>query len=69
MFLYLYICIIFAFRFDLSLIGSFLNWTVLSETSGTVRKSGSNFKEKLRELGGLDAVFEVSVSCHSDMEV
>ncbi|BBH00862.1 Wings apart-like protein regulation of heterochromatin protein [Prunus dulcis] len=38
------------------------------ETSGTVRKSGSNFKEKLRELGGLDAVFEVSVSCHSDME-
>ncbi|CAL9015429.1 unnamed protein product [Prunus brigantina] len=40
----------------------------LEETSGTVRKSGSNFKEKLRELGGLDAVFEVSVSCHSDME-
>ncbi|XP_021825829.1 uncharacterized protein LOC110766772 [Prunus avium] len=40
----------------------------LEETSGTVRKSGSNFKEKLRELGGLDAIFEVSVSCHSDME-
>lgn len=41
----------------------------LSETSGTVRKTGGNFKEKLRELGGLDAVFEVALKCHSDMEV
>lgn len=40
----------------------------LEETSGTVRKSGGNFKEKLRELKGLDAVFEVAMNCHSDME-
>ncbi|KAH7529178.1 hypothetical protein FEM48_Zijuj05G0156900 [Ziziphus jujuba var. spinosa] len=31
----------------------------LEETTGTVRKTGGNFKEKLQELGGLDAVFEV----------
>ncbi|KAL6991034.1 hypothetical protein U1Q18_009157 [Sarracenia purpurea var. burkii] len=40
----------------------------LEDTSGTVRKTGGNFKEKLRELGGLDAVFEVARSCHSIME-
>ncbi|PRQ28891.1 putative wing apart-like protein [Rosa chinensis] len=40
----------------------------LEETTGTVRKAGGNFKEKLRELGGLDAVFEVSMTCHSEME-
>jgi len=27
------------------------------------------FKEKLRELGGLDAVFEVTMNCHSVVEV
>ncbi|KAM1138970.1 hypothetical protein COP1_036835 [Malus domestica] len=41
----------------------------LEETTGAVRKSGGNFKEKLRELGGLDAVFEVTMGCHSNMEV
>lgn len=46
----------------------FLGW-VHSDTSGMVRKTGGNFKEKLRELGGLDAVFEVTVNCHSVMEV
>jgi len=40
-----------------------------SETSGAVRKTGGNFKEKLREHGGLDAVFEVTMDCHSDLEV
>lgn len=40
-----------------------------TETSGAVRKTGGNFKEKLREHGGLDAVFEVTMSCHSDLEV
>ncbi|MED6183955.1 hypothetical protein PIB30_042696 [Stylosanthes scabra] len=40
----------------------------LDETSGAVRKAGGNFKEKLREYGGLDAVFEVTMSCHSDLE-
>ncbi|KAJ9168877.1 hypothetical protein P3X46_020359 [Hevea brasiliensis] len=38
------------------------------DTSGMVRKTGGNFKEKLRELGGLDAVFEVAMKCHSVME-
>ncbi|KAK8678713.1 hypothetical protein V6N13_144205 [Hibiscus sabdariffa] len=36
--------------------------------TGTVRKTGGNFKEKLRERGGLDAVFEVAMECHSVME-
>ncbi|KAL2344009.1 hypothetical protein Fmac_005294 [Flemingia macrophylla] len=40
----------------------------LDETSGAVRKAGGNFKEKLREHGGLDAVFEVTMNCHSDLE-
>ncbi|KAI4299360.1 hypothetical protein L6164_032827 [Bauhinia variegata] len=40
----------------------------LDETSGAVRKAGGNFKEKLREHGGLDAVFEVTMTCHSDFE-
>lgn len=33
----------------------------IEDTSGTVRKTGGNFKETLRELGGLDAVFELAV--------
>ncbi|KAH7864896.1 hypothetical protein Vadar_021791 [Vaccinium darrowii] len=40
----------------------------LEDTSGTVRKTGGNFKEKLRELGGLDAVFDVARSCYVVME-
>ncbi|KAA8515284.1 hypothetical protein F0562_018486 [Nyssa sinensis] len=40
----------------------------IEDTSGTVRKTGGNFKEKLRELGGLDAVFEVARNCHTIME-
>ncbi|XP_059671097.1 wings apart-like protein 2 [Cornus florida] len=40
----------------------------LEDTTGAVRKTGGNFKEKLRELGGLDAVFEVTRNCHSIME-
>ncbi|XVF25834.1 hypothetical protein REPUB_Repub13aG0247900 [Reevesia pubescens] len=40
----------------------------LEDTTGTVRKTGGNFKEKLRELGGLDAVFEVTMECHSVIE-
>ncbi|RXH88562.1 hypothetical protein DVH24_000161, partial [Malus domestica] len=41
----------------------------LEETIGAVRKLGGNFKEKLRELVGLDAVFEVTMDCHSNMEL
>ncbi|XVF87517.1 hypothetical protein PTKIN_Ptkin18bG0126300 [Pterospermum kingtungense] len=40
----------------------------LEDATGTVRKTGGNFKEKLRELGGLDAVFEVAMECHTVME-
>ncbi|GMI72811.1 Wings apart-like protein 1 [Hibiscus trionum] len=40
----------------------------LEDATGTVRKTGGNFKEKLREFGGLDAVFEVAMECHSVME-
>ncbi|KAH9796883.1 Wings apart-like protein 1 [Citrus sinensis] len=40
----------------------------LEDTTGTMRKTGGNFKEKLRELGGLDAVFEVIMNCYSVME-
>ncbi|KAK4796363.1 hypothetical protein SAY86_028689 [Trapa natans] len=40
----------------------------LEETSGIVRKTVGNFKEKLREFGGLDAVFDVVMHCHSNIE-
>ncbi|GMH19518.1 hypothetical protein Nepgr_021359 [Nepenthes gracilis] len=40
----------------------------IEDTTGTVRKSGGNFKERLREMGGLDAVFEIAMSFHSSME-
>ncbi|CAI9087504.1 OLC1v1021583C1 [Oldenlandia corymbosa var. corymbosa] len=40
----------------------------IEETSGRVRRTGQKFKEKLREVGGLDAVFEVARSCHSVIE-
>lgn len=40
----------------------------IEDTFGTIKKSGGDFKEKLRELGGLDAVFEVAMDCHSIME-
>ncbi|KAM1011359.1 hypothetical protein ACFX13_047471 [Malus domestica] len=41
----------------------------LEETTGAVRKLGGNFREKLRERRGLDAVFEVTMDCHSNLEV
>lgn len=40
----------------------------IEDTSGTVRKTSGNFKEKLRQLGGLDAVFELAVKFHSTLE-
>ncbi|KAL9263412.1 Wings apart-like protein [Drosera capensis] len=45
-----------------------LSSIAIEDTSGAVRKSSCNFKEKLRELGGLDAVFELAISFHSIME-
>lgn len=40
-----------------------------SEMSDKVRKIRGSFKEKLRELGGINAVFDVLVSCQSVLEV
>ncbi|OIV94345.1 hypothetical protein TanjilG_21685 [Lupinus angustifolius] len=40
----------------------------LDDTSGSVRKAHGKFKEILREHGGLDAVFEVTMNCYSDLE-
>ncbi|KAH7529181.1 hypothetical protein FEM48_Zijuj05G0157200 [Ziziphus jujuba var. spinosa] len=62
-----YLCYFPIFHAD-SPLAFFLDHAI-SETTGTVRKTGGNFKEKLKELGGLDAVFEVAINCHSDMEV
>lgn len=41
--------------------------TMSIEDTGRVRKNRGNFKEKLRELGGLSAVFEVARNCHSTL--
>ncbi|KAH9623636.1 hypothetical protein KSS87_010069 [Heliosperma pusillum] len=40
----------------------------IEDTTGTVRKTGGNFKDKLRELGGLTEVFELAVKFHSTLE-
>ncbi|KAJ0693584.1 putative wing apart-like protein [Helianthus annuus] len=45
-----------------------LSTVSLEETTGTVRKIGGNFKEKLREHGGLDAVIDIIRECHGVME-
>ncbi|CAO2842661.1 unnamed protein product [Amaranthus hypochondriacus] len=44
-----------------------LSAIAIEDGSGTVR-TGGNFKEKLRELGGLDAVFELTINFHSILE-
>ncbi|KAL9686709.1 hypothetical protein QQ045_031102 [Rhodiola kirilowii] len=40
----------------------------IEDTTGSIKKSGGIFKERLRELGGLDSVFEVAADCYSNME-
>ncbi|KAJ6822724.1 uncharacterized protein M6B38_387685 [Iris pallida] len=45
-----------------------LSTVSFEDTRETVRRVAGNFKERLRELGGLDAIFDVIVSCHSTME-
>ncbi|MCL7030553.1 hypothetical protein MKW94_020234 [Papaver nudicaule] len=45
-----------------------LSTVSLEDTYGTFGRSGGSFKERLRELGGLDAVFDVARNCHSIME-
>ena len=39
------------------------------ETSDMVTRIGGNFKETLRQSGGLDNIFNVMVNCHSELEV
>lgn len=39
------------------------------DTTGSIKKSGGIFKERLRDLGGLDSVFEVAAECYSNIEV
>ncbi|XP_020247233.1 uncharacterized protein LOC109824990 isoform X2 [Asparagus officinalis] len=45
-----------------------LSTVSFEEASESVRKARGNFKERLREYGGLDAIFDVVISCHSTME-
>lgn len=40
-----------------------LSTVALEDTSGAVRRVGGNFKERLREHGGLDAVCDVVMNC------
>ncbi|KAJ3690218.1 hypothetical protein LUZ61_019382 [Rhynchospora tenuis] len=40
----------------------------LEDMSDKARKLGGNFKEKLRELGGLNTIFDLLVSCQSVLE-
>ncbi|CAO2823823.1 unnamed protein product [Amaranthus hypochondriacus] len=45
-----------------------LSAVAFEDASCTVRRTGGNFKEKLREFGGLDAVFELAINFHSTLE-
>ncbi|CAL9102828.1 unnamed protein product [Musa acuminata var. zebrina] len=45
-----------------------LSTVSFEDASDMVKMPGGDFKEKLRELGGLDAIFDVLASCHSTLE-
>ncbi|KAK1309527.1 hypothetical protein QJS10_CPA09g01583 [Acorus calamus] len=45
-----------------------LSTVSFEDTSGTVGRVGGHFKERLRELGGLDAIFDAAIRCHTIME-
>ncbi|RWV81743.1 hypothetical protein GW17_00056812 [Ensete ventricosum] len=45
-----------------------LSTVSFEDASEMVKMPGGDFKEKLRELGGLDAIFDVLASCHSTLE-
>ncbi|CAL4934160.1 unnamed protein product [Urochloa decumbens] len=45
-----------------------LSAVALEETSDVVTRVGGNFKETLRQSGGLDSIFNVMVNCHSELE-
>ncbi|KAJ7285501.1 hypothetical protein O6H91_Y329900 [Diphasiastrum complanatum] len=40
-----------------------LSTVVLEDTAGTVKKAGGQFKETLRELGGLNAISDLAADC------
>ncbi|KAG2537229.1 hypothetical protein PVAP13_9NG148400 [Panicum virgatum] len=44
-----------------------LSAVALEETSDMVTRIGGNFKETLRQSGGLDNIFNVMVNCHSEL--
>ncbi|XP_072956838.1 wings apart-like protein 2 isoform X1 [Typha angustifolia] len=45
-----------------------LSTVSFEDTSEMVRRIGGDFKERLREFGGLDAIFDVLASCYSALE-
>ncbi|KAH7287577.1 hypothetical protein KP509_32G063200 [Ceratopteris richardii] len=45
-----------------------LSTLVLEDNASSVRRIGGNFKERLRELGGLNAVCELAASCFSTLK-
>ncbi|PAN46663.1 hypothetical protein PAHAL_9G205800 [Panicum hallii] len=45
-----------------------LSAVALEETSDMVTRVGGNFKETLRQSGGLDNIFNIMVNCHSELE-
>ncbi|CAL4942602.1 unnamed protein product [Urochloa decumbens] len=45
-----------------------LSAVALEETSDVVTRVGGNFKETLRQSGGLDSIFNVMANCHSELE-
>ncbi|URD83918.1 hypothetical protein MUK42_05392 [Musa troglodytarum] len=45
-----------------------LSTVSFEDTCDMGKMPGREFKEKLRELGGLDAIFDVLASCHSTLE-
>ncbi|URE01449.1 hypothetical protein MUK42_19974 [Musa troglodytarum] len=45
-----------------------LSTVSFEDASDMVKMPGGDFKEKLRELGGLDAIFDVLASCYSTLE-
>lgn len=52
-----------------SFVTSFSIFMCISDTCDIVGRVGGNFKERLRELGGLDVIFNVLVSCYTALEV
>ena len=48
---------------------SFLDLSLELDNAGSVKRVGGCFKERLRELGGLDAVCELATSCFLNIRV